>query len=191
MNDCASSLLLQHAPLDTAIVVHTLPGRLRLHIPRLAQLGAERIEEQVRGLPGIESARANALTGNVLVEYDPQRLTAADVRAALAALAALDSTNVSAHLPRTSPLTQTRNTVPSPATRPGTPPRVAAERVGLVLKGASLALSLSSLAGNPLALAVTGVEALQLLAEARAHVAVTAPHASHVCGACGSALPQR
>ena len=52
-------------------VVHSLPGRLRVHLPRYATHG-RRLAGRVRHLPGVTRARANPLTGNVLIEFDPR-----------------------------------------------------------------------------------------------------------------------
>lgn len=53
------------------LVLHTLPGRLRVHVPRWPAPDAPRLEQRLRGLPGVTHADANPLTGNVLILYDP------------------------------------------------------------------------------------------------------------------------
>jgi hypothetical protein len=57
---------------DHAHIVHHLPGRIRVHIPRLkgrAKLGS-RICEMAEAIPGVHRAEANPVTGSVLVRYD-------------------------------------------------------------------------------------------------------------------------
>jgi hypothetical protein len=52
---------------------HQIPGRLRVTVANL-QGDAERasaLESDLLAHPGIRSSRANALTGNVLISYDP------------------------------------------------------------------------------------------------------------------------
>jgi cation transport ATPase len=65
-------------PVTTAVtddvrpsVVHSLPGRLRVHLPRYTAHG-RRLAGPIRRLPGVTRARANPLTGNVLIEFDPR-----------------------------------------------------------------------------------------------------------------------
>jgi cation-transporting P-type ATPase I len=65
-------------------VVHSLPGRLRVHAPEWAQAPPGRLEGRLRSLPGVEGVRASATTGNVLVTFDPVRLERDRVLEALA-----------------------------------------------------------------------------------------------------------
>ena len=51
-------------------MVHEARGRLRVHLPRWSGVGADRLEDQLRALPGVSAARASAATGNVLVCFD-------------------------------------------------------------------------------------------------------------------------
>ncbi len=66
-------------------VTHRLPGRLRLRVPLLRKLPDEwlqtaQILEQVMCSPdGIRSVRSSRTTGSILVEYDPDMLSEADV----------------------------------------------------------------------------------------------------------------
>jgi len=66
-------------------VTHRLPGRLRLRVPLLRKLPDEwlqtaQILEQVMCSPeGIRSVQSSRPTGSVLVEYDPDTLSEADV----------------------------------------------------------------------------------------------------------------
>ena len=61
-------------------MVHALPGRLRIHVPGWAP---DRLEQQLRSLPGVEHVRASTSTGNVLVRFDSARLERDRVLAAL------------------------------------------------------------------------------------------------------------
>jgi hypothetical protein len=58
-------------------IVHALPGRLRVHLPRLsaathAEVG--RALSPLRRLAGVRRVSASPITGNVLVTYDPCRI---------------------------------------------------------------------------------------------------------------------
>jgi hypothetical protein len=57
---------------------HALRGRLRIHVPGLTEPHRQAIEGRLARLPGVRSVRASALTGNVLVQFDPTT-TAEDV----------------------------------------------------------------------------------------------------------------
>jgi cation-transporting ATPase I len=60
-------------------VVHSLPGRVRVHVPAWSGENPEAVEHRLRALPGVRAARASSYTRNVLVEFDPQSLDAADI----------------------------------------------------------------------------------------------------------------
>jgi uncharacterized membrane protein YbaN (DUF454 family) len=66
-------------------VVHTLRGRVRIHLPDGLDLEGE-LAARVTWIPGVTSASANALTGNILILFDPQQTTE---RALLSELEAL------------------------------------------------------------------------------------------------------
>lgn len=51
-------------------VLHTTPGRMRVHIPNWEGQGKRDIEAQVRQLPGVQRVQANSLTGNLLILFD-------------------------------------------------------------------------------------------------------------------------
>jgi hypothetical protein len=68
----------------TPRVVHSLPGRLRIHAPEWARAEAE-AQARLRALDGVDAVRASAATGNVLVHFDAQRLDADRVLDALGA----------------------------------------------------------------------------------------------------------
>src|SRR5215469_12197467 len=52
-------------------VIHTLPGRVRVHLPGWSGQGKCSIEAQLREVAGVWSVKANPLTGNVLIQFDP------------------------------------------------------------------------------------------------------------------------
>lgn len=52
-------------------LIHTLPGRVRVHMPALPELGGHEVETRLRQIRGVHAVRANSLTGNVLVRFDP------------------------------------------------------------------------------------------------------------------------
>lgn len=55
-----------------AIVVHRLPGRLRLRLTELRNdpESLASIATRLRGLPGIQAVEANAVTGSLLLRYE-------------------------------------------------------------------------------------------------------------------------
>jgi hypothetical protein len=71
--------------------LHLLPGRVRMKIPALkhATSEAQTFETQLRAMhPELTEVTVNSTTGNVLVQYDEQALTAQDVLATLTHLSA-------------------------------------------------------------------------------------------------------
>lgn len=52
-------------------VLHTVPGRVRVHIPNWSGQGRRNIETILRDVEGVHSVHTNAVTGNVLVYFDP------------------------------------------------------------------------------------------------------------------------
>ena len=56
-----------------ARIAHSLPGRLRLVVPGLEYIQAERRElaAELAGIAGVRRARINVPTAGVLLEYDP------------------------------------------------------------------------------------------------------------------------
>lgn len=53
-------------------VIHTLPGRLRVHMPGWSGQGKRLLERQLRQIQGVNRVHANALTGNILIQFDGQ-----------------------------------------------------------------------------------------------------------------------
>src|SRR3954470_15595631 len=68
-------------------IVHALPGRVRMHLPDWDGRGQRAVEGRLRGLRGVLSAQANALTRNVLVRFDTEET---DEETVLAAVQAAD-----------------------------------------------------------------------------------------------------
>ena len=66
-------------------IVHVLPGRVRLKIPRIKQDSDFRrqVERQFGTVKGIERVDVHPLTGSVVVQFDPERITHADSLIAL------------------------------------------------------------------------------------------------------------
>jgi hypothetical protein len=52
-------------------VVHSLPGRVRVHLPGWSRPELTSLEHRLRQARGVRGVRANALTGNVLIHFDP------------------------------------------------------------------------------------------------------------------------
>jgi cation-transporting ATPase I len=53
-------------------ILSSIPGRVRIHLPHWSGKGQRRLEQRIRKLPGVRRVEANALTGNVLIGFDPQ-----------------------------------------------------------------------------------------------------------------------
>lgn len=64
-------------PGQEVTVVHALPGRLRLKVPRVKgdAAFARRVEERLRAVPALRQVTAVPLTGSVVVHYDPHAIT--------------------------------------------------------------------------------------------------------------------
>jgi len=73
-------------------IVHRLPGRLRLHVPALKQIGPAQREwalvwrDLLHGMPEIESVEVDLTTGSVLIRYRPDQLTETELLAFLRAV---------------------------------------------------------------------------------------------------------
>ncbi len=61
-------------------ILHTLPGRLRVHIPLLKSIieefspTYETIEELLFSAPGIQKVTPNYISGNILITYNPEEI---------------------------------------------------------------------------------------------------------------------
>ena len=73
-------------------IVHRLPGRLRLRIPAIRQIDPAQRQwafvwrDLLGGVAEIESVDVNLTTGSVLIRYDPDQLTEAELLAFLRAV---------------------------------------------------------------------------------------------------------
>lgn len=65
------SLAVAEAVVEEPRIVHAIPGRVRVHLPDWDGRGQRGLEAHLRGLRGVLGARANPLTLNVLVRFDP------------------------------------------------------------------------------------------------------------------------
>jgi hypothetical protein len=72
----------------TPRIEHSIPGRVRVHLPRWPGHDADAVERRLRRLPGVRGARANPLTRNVVIRFD-RRLT--DQAAVLKELCAVEA----------------------------------------------------------------------------------------------------
>ncbi len=60
---------------------HAIDGRIRIHIPEIkgSVVKAREAEARLMGFGGIANVIANPITGNVLINYDPRRISQGDV----------------------------------------------------------------------------------------------------------------
>jgi copper chaperone CopZ len=65
--------------------IHALNGRLRIKVAEVkgSPMKALEVEGQLRRIDGIDHVRANPITGNVLVLYDPARIEQFEIFGAL------------------------------------------------------------------------------------------------------------
>jgi hypothetical protein len=61
--------------------LHELPGRLRIKIPMLKrnEIAARKVEDFLNDITGILSTSANALTGSVVVKFDPKVISSREI----------------------------------------------------------------------------------------------------------------
>jgi hypothetical protein len=62
-------------------IVHQLPGRIKIHIPLIKGVSVEKLKLLAERLfadfelpDGIKKVRPNPITGNVVIEYDPNKI---------------------------------------------------------------------------------------------------------------------
>lgn len=67
-------------------LLHALPGRVRVYLPSWSGEHHRRVEERICAGRGVRRARANALTRNVLVFFDPAVTSMGEILAGLCAL---------------------------------------------------------------------------------------------------------
>ena len=71
----------------TPCVLHTIPGRMRIHLPEWSGQGKLALEEHIGQMQGIYKIQTNSLTKNALVLFDP---TITDEQAILQHVQTLD-----------------------------------------------------------------------------------------------------
>jgi copper chaperone CopZ len=61
--------------------LHELPGRLRVKIPMLKrnETAAQKVQTFLEEVTGISSASANALTGSVVIKFDPRVISSREI----------------------------------------------------------------------------------------------------------------
>jgi cation-transporting ATPase I len=67
-------------------LVHAIPGRVRVHLPAWSGQEQHDLESQVGQEPGVRSVRANPLTRNLLIHFDPAAMDEEGVLTAVRAL---------------------------------------------------------------------------------------------------------
>jgi copper chaperone CopZ len=65
-------------------IVHTLPGRVRVHLPGWSGRESRWLEMALGRLPGVQAVQVNPVTRNALVRYDPSATGISRILAALA-----------------------------------------------------------------------------------------------------------
>jgi hypothetical protein len=67
------------------VYIHNVPGRLRVKIPSIKHLNheARKVESLFEFREGIERVRANAVTGSLTINYDPERFSVDQLLAVL------------------------------------------------------------------------------------------------------------
>ncbi|GHO85804.1 cation-translocating P-type ATPase [Dictyobacter formicarum] len=78
----------------TVDVLHTITGRVRVHVPGWSGQGKRSIEMQLQQVPGVERSQANPVTGNILVIFDS---TVLNEQAILHTIQALDLEQINKH----------------------------------------------------------------------------------------------
>src|SRR5258708_33060640 len=51
--------------------LHTVAGRVRIHVPEWSGEGKRSLEANLRQVEGVRGVQANAVTGNILIQLDP------------------------------------------------------------------------------------------------------------------------
>jgi copper chaperone CopZ len=183
-------------------LVHSLPGRMRMHLAGWPRAGQCAVEARLCQVPGVHSVQANPLTGNVLIHFDP---TATDEQTLLAVVQTLKPVSISRRgeiLPSSPgvPHHQRRSRSAPGATlrlagdphaagrasipHNGWPRLLSLELVDLILKGVGIAVSLIR-ADSPLGLILIGAEVVHLFMEVFGRQSGWGPQVRHL----GTQLP--
>jgi len=99
-------------------LVHSVPGRVRIHVSTLSPSAQRDLETAIRHQPGIQSVQANPDTGNVLIRFPPQATSAKTL---------LETVRGFAQKTVISPRNSANGTAPEPLP---TPPPAVVERRG-------------------------------------------------------------
>jgi Heavy metal associated domain 2 len=146
-------------------ILHSIPGRIRLHIPDWQNLERSALEHRLRAMSGVDAVRANPLTRNLLIYFDRP----GDVERVLKLIdAVLRKCGESLTIPTVASLRALTPTPPglrpislrNASTRRVPTPRLLTHAPAIL----SLALSLVT-CGSPLGLVRVALETLQLCAE--------------------------
>jgi hypothetical protein len=78
---------MMHSKANNLRILSQIAGRVRLHLPDELQGSLKRVEKHLDWLPGVQSVRANPLTGNILIHFDSQITTTEALTAWVAHLA--------------------------------------------------------------------------------------------------------
>ncbi|SRR5579884_1080423 len=144
--------------LDEPYLIHSLPGRMRLHLPDRSRVEQRAVEARLRQLPGVLEVRVSPLTGNLLIRFVP---TETDERAIMAAVRGADQRRAGSY--RFAGTGQGTEAVHGAA--PG-PARLHA--VDLVLQAMSLVVNLLT-CESPLVLLLVGAEFLRFAIAVMSH----------------------
>src|SRR5258706_14371983 len=52
-------------------VLHTVPGRVRIHLPEWSGAGKRSLEANLRQVEGVRGVQASTVTRNILIQFDP------------------------------------------------------------------------------------------------------------------------
>jgi hypothetical protein len=177
-------------------LVHSLPGRMRVHLAGWPRAGQCAVEARLCQVQGVHSAQANPLTGNVLIHFDP---TATDEQTLLAVVQTLKPVSISrGEILPSSPGVPHHQRCSKSA--PGATLRLAGDAhaaghasipqngwprlrsldiVDLILKGVGVAVSLIR-ADSPLGLILVGAEAVRLFIEVIERQSGRGPQVRHL-----------
>ena len=88
-NPLESPLLRLKWPIETK---HHLPGRVRFHIPMLVgdDVGSNQVEKQIQQVEGVDSVKANKISGSVIICYQADKIVPELLFAALIRLLGLE-----------------------------------------------------------------------------------------------------
>src|ERR1700730_8370701 len=81
-------------------VLHTIPGRVRVHLPGWSGQGKRNIETRLREIQGVNRTQANSVTGNSMIQSDP---TVTNEQTILNAVSVLDLDTINAQKEDASP----------------------------------------------------------------------------------------